>query len=360
MFKIAPYFLSPAAILLIWNPKKINIRLVNIVFFEVQQWEKENLTKSFPDAKQISEEISETSASQFQDAEIISTFIYSKLDRQMLQLFPNLKFVATRSTGFDHIDLAYCKEKNIQVSNVPEYGSNTVAEHTFALILSLTRKIYQAINQTRNLNFDHESLTGIDLNGKTIGIIGLGKIGINVLRIAVGFQMNVKVFNKHREEALLAQFPFEYTDLDDLISSSDVVTLHLPLNEETKHIINKENIMKFKKGSYLINTARGGLVETEAVLLGIDKGILDGVGLDVLEEEEEMQEEAAVMVSKDSEGDLKTIVLNHVLINHPKVLITPHNAFNSREALERIDETTKENIEAFLKGTPTNLVSNQT
>jgi D-lactate dehydrogenase len=115
--------------------------------------------------------------------------------------------------------------------------------------------------------------------------------------------------------------------------------------------------MKFKKGSYLINTARGGLIETEAILLAIDNGTLEGVGLDVLEEEEEMQEEAAVMVSQESEKDLKTLVLNHVLINHPKVLITPHNAFNSREALQRIDQTTTENIQGFLKGAPLNLVS---
>jgi D-lactate dehydrogenase len=134
------------------------------------------------------------------------------------------------------------------------------------------------------------------------------------------------------------------------------VTLHLPLVDATKHIINKENILKFKKDSYLINTARGGLVETEAILLGIDRGILDGVGLDVLEEEEELDEEAAHLIQNESEQNLKTLVLNHVLINHPKVLITPHNAFNSREALQRIDQTTAEDIEAFLKGAPINLI----
>jgi D-lactate dehydrogenase len=340
---------------LLLMPKENNIILVNIVFFEVQKWEKDFLSKEFPEAQITDEKLTAQNATSFSQAEIISPFIYSKLDRQTLEQFPNLKFIATRSTGFDHIDEDYCKEKGITVSNVPEYGSNTVAEHTFALILSLTRKIYQAINQTRNLNFNHEELTGIDLYGKTLGIIGLGKIGENVLRIGIGFGMKVQVATRHPDEILLSKYSFGYTDLETLISSSDIITLHVPLTPETKHIINSENVMKFKKGSYLINTARGGLVETGAILLGIDQGILDGVGLDVLEEEDEMNEEISVLAKKESDENLKTLVLNHVLINHPKVLITPHNAFNSREALERIDKTTVENIDAFVKGSPLNL-----
>ncbi len=329
---------------------------MKIVFFEVQKWEMENLSTAFPQASLISEAPNGTNISEFKDAEIISTFIYSKLDQEVLSSFPNLKFIATRSTGFDHIDRDYCKNKGIVISNVPEYGSNTVAEHTFALILSLTRKIYQAINQTRNLNFNHEELTGIDLNGKTMGIIGLGKIGENVLRIALGFGMNVLVYTRTPNEKLLSSYSFGYVDLQTLISKSDIVSLHLPLNEHTKHIINTENITKFKKGSYLINTARGGLVETEAILHGIDQNILEGVGLDVLEEEDELKEEIQVMSKLDGGKNLKTLVLNHVLINHPKVLITPHNAFNSREALERIDNTTIENIKAFLDSKPLNTI----
>lgn len=329
---------------------------MRIVFFEVAHWEKDFISNLFPNAVLTDEVLDENTVDKYSDSEIISTFIYSKLNKQILEKLTDLKFIATRSTGFDHIDLNVCREKNILISNVPEYGSNTVAEHTFALILSLTRKIYQAINQTRNLDFDHAKLTGIDLMGKTLGIIGLGKIGENVLRIAVGFQMNVKVYTRHHEEKLLAEFPFEYVELDNLISTSDIVTLHLPLTAETQHIINNRNIMNFKKGSYLINTARGGLVETEAILKGIDRGILDGVGLDVLEEEEDLKEELAVMAASEKEKDLKTLVLNHVLINHPKVLITPHNAFNSVEAIERIDKTTKENIEGFVNNSPINLV----
>lgn len=329
--------------------------MVNIVFFEIQNWEKDLVSSAFPQALQTNEKLTSPTAGNFKDAEIISTFIYSKVDREAIDALPNLKLIVTRSTGFDHIDIGYAKSKNILVSNVPEYGSNTVAEHTFALILSLTRKIYQAINQTRNLNFNHQELIGTDLSGKTLGIIGLGKIGEHVLRIGLGFEMNVLAYSHKKDEKLLANYSFGYVDLDTLIKQSDIITLHLPLTQETKHIINTANILNFKKGSYLINTARGGLVQTEAILLGIDKGILDGVGLDVLEEEAELTEEASMLTNTNQE-DLKTLVLNHVLLNHPKVLITPHNAFNSREALARITSTSIENIQSFIKGEPKSLV----
>lgn len=162
--------------------------------------------------------------------------------------------------------------------------------------------------------------------------------------------------NRDEDPHLLKLYHFQYSDLKTLLNSSDIVTLHLPLTEETKHIINKGNINELKKGSYLINTARGGLVETEAILMGIDEGIIEGVGLDVLEEEEQLTEEAAVMAKEATSENLKTLVLNHALINHPKVLITPHNAFNSREALVRIDKTTIDNINSYIAGTPVNLV----
>jgi D-lactate dehydrogenase len=240
---------------------------------------------------------------------------------------------------------------------VPEYGSNTVAEHAFALLLSLTRKIYQSVNQSKNLNFEHDAIRGTDLYGKTIGIIGLGKIGKNVLQIANGFGMKALVFNHSQDKKLLNQFDFQYADLPTLLKNSDVVTLHLPLNDETKHLINKESILEFKKGSYLINTARGGLVETEALVIGLDRGILAGVGLDVLEEEKELGEEAAILTSQFKQNvNLKNLVYDHLLINHPKVLITPHNAFNSVEALIRITDTTVDNINHFLGGNPTNTI----
>lgn len=331
---------------------------MKIHFFEVQEWEREKLKNTFPEATLVEEKLSTQNVQSYKDSEIISTFINSSVSKEVIDQLPNLKYVTTRSTGYDHIDVEYCKSKNITVSNVPEYGSNTVAEHTFALLLSLTRKIYQSVNQSKQLNFEHDQIRGIDLEGKTIAIIGLGKIGQHVLRIANGFGMNILAVNRSQSQELLKQYNFRYVDLSTALHDSDIITLHLPLNDETKYLINKENITQFKKGSYLINTARGGLIETEAIMVGLDKGILDGVGLDVLEDEKVLNEEIAILTSQyKSHADLRNLVYDHILINHPKVLITPHNAFNSTEALQRITETTIGNIQHFLKGLVVNPVS---
>ena len=329
-----------------------------IVFFEVQDWEIEILKSAFPGSKLVHEKLSEENSVNYSDSEIISCFVYSDLSKSILENFPKLRHIATRSTGFDHIATDYCNERKITVSNVPEYGSNTVAEHTFALILSLTRKIYQSVSQAKQLNFNHEEIRGVDLHGKTLGIIGMGKIGVNVLRIAHGFGMNSVVNTRSRKEKLQEKYDFKYVDLDELLRSSDVISLHLPLVPETKHIINMDNLLLIKKGCYLINTARGGLVETKALIEGLNNNIFAGVALDVLEEEKELTEEAAILTPHfQKDADMETLVMDHYLINHPNVLITPHNAFNSVEALARIENTTIENIKAFLEGKDINLVT---
>src|SRR3990167_11021332 len=265
--------------------------MTKTVFFEVQDWEENLLRNDFPDSQLIKEKSDVDNAGQFADVELLSSFVYSNLSSEVLQKLQKLKFIATRSTGFDHIDTDYCKEHSIVVANVPEYGSNTVAEHTFALILNLTRKIYQSVNQAKQLNFDHSQIRGIDLYDKTIGIIGLGKIGVNVLRIAHGFGMKILVNTRSKSDELSQKYQFSYTDLETLLRTSDIVTLHLPLNEATKHTINKNNIVLLKKGSYLINTARGGLIDTEALMMALEKNIVAGGALDVLEEEKELNEE---------------------------------------------------------------------
>lgn len=330
---------------------------MNLIFFEVAGWERDLLKESFPEAILIEEKLSLKNVNQYLSGEIISSFVYSELNREVLEKLPNLKFIATRSTGFDHIDQDYCREKGILISNVPEYGSRTVAEHTFALILTLTKKIYQSINQTKNFDFNHDNIRGIDLFGKTLGIIGLGKIGLEVLKIARGFGMKILVYNRSQQEELREKYQFNYVDLKTLLSESNIVSLHTPYTKETHHLINKENINSFKRGSFLINTARGGLIDTEAIILGLENGILEGVGLDVLEEEKELVDEIEVLTSVyKKDVDLKTIVLNHVLVNHPRVIITPHNAFNTKEALERITKTAISNVKSYLNNTPVNLV----
>ena len=328
-----------------------------IVFFEVASWEKEELKRNFPEALLVEKPLNEENASEFVNAEVVSCFIYSNFSKEIIEKLPNLKLIATRSTGFDHIDVSFCHQKNITVCNVPEYGSRTVAEHAFALILTLTRKIYQSINQVKNFDFNHEKIRGVSLFGKNLGILGLGKIGKEVVKIAHGFGMRVLVYTRTQDETLAKALGFSYKSLDEILSQSDIISLHLPLTDETKHIINKNNIKKIKRGAFLVNTARGGLIETEALVLGLKEGVLAGVALDVLEGEKELMEEIEILTEGyQKTTDLKTLVLDHILVNHPNVIITPHNAFNTKEALFRILATTIKNIQGFLKGEIINVV----
>ncbi|MFQ5406625.1 MAG: hydroxyacid dehydrogenase [Candidatus Micrarchaeia archaeon] len=328
---------------------------VKVAFFEVEDWELEYLlekTKSFrgADFSFFLEELTPKTAKKAKDAEIVSVFIYSKVSKKVLDNLPSLKLVATRSTGFDHVDLKECKKQGVSVCNVPFYGENTVAEHTFGLILALSRKLCPAWQRTKLGNFSLERLRGFDLKGKTLGIIGLGHIGSHVARIAKGFEMNVLAFDVKKDVKLSKKLGFAYVSLDKLLSSSDIVSLHAPYNKNTHHLINRRNIFKMKKGSFLINTARGALVETHALAKALDEGFLGGAGLDVLEAEGVIKEERQLLSKNFSKEVLKTLLKNHVLLERDNVIITPHNAFDSTEAIHRILDTTLDNMKAFKKG----------
>ena len=290
------------------------------------------------------------------DAEIVSPFIYSKLTAERLAKLPKLKMISTRSTGFDHVDMAECARRGITVCNVPFYGENTVAEHTFALILALSRKVHEAFVRVRAGNFSLEGLRGFDLKDKTIGVVGAGRIGLHVIRIARGFGMKVLAFDVKQDNFWAEVLGFEYAELDDLLGRSDIITLHAPYNRHTHHLINRDNVHKIKRGAILINTARGALVNTEALLKALEDGILAGAGLDVLEGEEAIYEESALLGDATNPEKLRTAIQNHVILKKPNVVFTPHNAFNSQEALERILDTTAENITAFAAGAPKNAV----
>ncbi|MCL6473148.1 MAG: hydroxyacid dehydrogenase [Firmicutes bacterium] len=330
-----------------------------IAFFEIEPWEETYIEEHldgkmefafFPDPLTIE------NVELARGFEIISPFIYSNIDHAVLDRLPDLKMVATRSTGFDHIDVLMCQERGIAVSNVPSYGENTVAEHSFALILALSRKILPSVERTRRGKFDLEGLRGFDLKGKTIGVIGAGHIGQHVIRIAHGFEMNVLVFDVRRDELLARNLGFKYAALNELLSASDVITLHAPYNPHTHHMINRRNIHYIKRGAILINTSRGGLVETAAIVEGLQSGILSGVGLDVLEEEGLIKEERQLLSHEYSHERLRIALETHLLLFRDDVIITPHNAFNSIESVHRILDTTIANILAFLEGRPQNTV----
>jgi D-lactate dehydrogenase len=207
-------------------------------------------------------------------------------------------------------------------------------------------------------SFSQENLTGFDLEGKTMGIVGCGHIGLHSVRIANGFGMKVLVTDAHQDAVLAEQLHFTYATLDELLAQADVISLHVPYMPATHHLINQENIGKIKKGAYLINTARGAVVETEALVTALKDGTLGGAGLDVLEEEGDMNDELALLSSPHpQEAELKIVLENHYLMTHPRVIVTPHIAFDTTEAIQRILDTTIENINAFEKGTPQNILA---
>ncbi len=333
-----------------------------IVFFEVEDWERGYLKakcESVPglSAEFRSEVLDEGTARLAQGAGVVSVFIYSKINSKVLDKLPGVKLIATRSTGFDHVDLQECKKRKIVVCNVPYYGENTVAEHTFGLILALSRKIHEAWQRTRVGDFSIEGLRGFDLRGKTLGVVGTGHIGIHVVRIARGFEMNVIAFDAKPDAKLAKKIGFKYVPFGELLSRSDIVTLHVPYNKATHHLINRDNAALFKKGAILINTSRGGIVETDALARALDSGLLGGAGLDVLEQENLIKEERQLLSKNYPKETLKTLLKNHVLLERKNVVITPHIAFDSIEAIERIMDTTVDNVANFQKGKPTNMVA---
>lgn len=293
-----------------------------------------------------------------QEAEALSIFITEHIGAAEMDNFPKLKLIATRSTGFDHIDLAEAQKRGITVCTVPSYGVHTVAEFAFALILTLSRRVYDAYDRVRESgSFSQKGLRGFDLLGKTIGVVGTGHIGVYAIKMAKGFAMNVLAFDPFQKEGLDKELGFTYVPLNELLNKSDIVTLHVPYNPHTHHLINKDNIHEFKKGAYLINTARGAVVDTEALVGGLMDKTLAGAGLDVLEEEGDMQDEARLFsLPHPQEEELKTMLANHYLIDHPRVIITGHIAFDTQEAVERILDTNVENLVTFIKGNPQNVL----
>lgn len=333
-----------------------------IVFVEVEAaWEKAYLKKRFSGSnvrffKETADEVIE----ELKDTSILSVFIKSKLSPALLKKMPRLKFIATRSTGFDHINVKAAKKRGASVSNVPVYGENTVAEHTFALILSLSRNLRKTYARTTQNDFSIDGLMGFDLKGKTLGVVGTGHIGLHVIRMGTGFGMKVIAQDVRQQNFLSEVLNFEYVSLKELLSRSDIISLHLPYLPSTHHLINSKNIGLIKKGAILINTARGGLVNTDALITALDKGILSGAGLDVLEDEEWILDEKRLLQTpenKDHWIKLRTTQRNHILLHRQNVIYTPHLAFYSQEAVERILDTTVHNIESFIQGRPINNVS---
>lgn len=285
-------------------------------------------------------------------AHTVCVFVNDRVDRACLMILAELgvRHVALRCAGFNNVDLVAARELNLAVTRVPAYSPHAVAEHTLALLLALNRKIHRAYNRVRELNFALHGLVGFDLHGKTVGVVGTGKIGRIAAGILRGFGMNVLAFDPVPSPDWAGDADVTYVDFHTLLAGSDVVTLHLPLTPQSHHLINAASIARMRPGAVLVNTSRGKLVDTTAVIEALKSGQLGGVALDVYEEEEGI-------FFEDHSGEVLQDDELSRLLTFPNVLITAHQAFLTREALGEIARVTVTNIhrhgagEALLEGT---------
>lgn len=253
-----------------------------------------------------------------------------------------VKFIALRSVGYDHVDLKRAKELQIKVANVPAYSPFAIAEHAVALILSLNRQILLGNSLFMKNDFRLDSLVGFDLHGKTIGIIGMGKIGSAFAKIMLGFGGEILVYDLVESQSLKSEICFQYVSVEELCQNSDIISICCPLNENTKYMFNKRLFSIMKKGVYIINTARGGVINSIDLLEAINEGIVAGAGLDVYENEKPIY-------FKDKQGKKIEDPIFLALQNNPKVLMTAHQAFLTNEALNGIATTTIQNLDEWDK-----------
>jgi D-lactate dehydrogenase len=325
---------------------------MRIAFFEVEPWMKEIIERRFSDHVVIycDDPLTLQNASTYDQADIVSIKELSKTDASIISKFSHLLHVSTRTTGYDHIDLDACSRRGIIVTNVPGYGSVTVAEHTWALILALSRRIFESYDRTEASDFSTTDLRGFDLYDKTLGIIGLGAIGKHVALMSKGFGMKLRVYTPDKDFAFAEQFSnFVFVDRpEDVFTHADVISFHAPLTKQTFHMLNMTNYALLKKGSIIINTSRGGLIETQAIVKALEEKIIRSAGLDVLEAESLMKLTPDINEDFPPENELAEAYLNHRLIGMKNVLITPHNGFNSDESVIRQLEGNLDAIQSFI------------
>jgi D-lactate dehydrogenase len=272
----------------------------------------------------------------------VSIFVNDNASASVIEELSRLgvKNIVLRSAGFNHVDIKKAKKLGMRIARVPAYSPYAVAEHAVTLMLALNRKIIKAHNRVTDLNFSLDGLTGFDMRGKTVGIIGTGKIGGAIAEILKGFGCRLLAYDVFHDERLKNDFGVVYTSLEQLFAQADIITLHCPLNESTQYIINERSISLMKKGVMLINTSRGALVKTKAVIDALKTGSIGYFGMDVYEEEEHL------FFGDHSEEILMDETIAR-LLTFRNVLITGHQAFLTNEALENIANTTIQNLNCF-------------
>lgn len=335
---------------------------MKMLMFDFRDSEKKFFNKNnFPDIditfiKEPLNEMSELTQKQYEETDIISIFISSNICENVLKRFKNLRVIATRSTGYNHIDVKYCAQNNISVFNVEEYGQSSVAQYTFALIMALVRNIFPASLDIQRNYINHSDYEGRNLNKLTIGIIGCGAIGSAVAKIAKQFDMKILVHSYTKCAEISSSV--EYVELDELLEESDIVTLHVPYITENYHMIGENEFAKMKNGSYFINTARGELIDIVALYENLLNGKIKGAALDVLEcEYLALRPENIIEDTKNYNTNcVASALITQKLLGMPNVIITPHIAYNTQESINTLLETTFNNIRDFHKGYRNNQV----
>lgn len=275
--------------------------------------------------------------------DVVCIFVHDIVDEQTLRILEEngVKLVALRCAGFNNVDLEH--KGNIKIVRVPQYSPYAVAEHAVALLLNITRKLYKSYQRTRKYNFTLDGLLGFDIHGKTVGVIGTGKIGKVFIQIMKGFGTNVIAYDLFKDEVASREMGFEYVSLDELYAKSDIISLHCPLTPETENIINAQSIKKMKDGVVLINCSRGKLIDTNSLIKEMETGKIGGIGLDVYEDEEKF-------FLRDMTNSYKRDKNLSILLSMPNSIITSHQAFFTKEALNTIASDTFQNIKEVFDG----------
>jgi len=329
---------------------------MRIAVFSSKPWDKEFLGKKFENKHEltfISQRLEPESVDLVKiggkEHEAVCIFVNDDCQKETVEKLKSsgIKLILLRCAGTDNVDLEAAKSAGIRVYSVPGYSPNAVAEHAVALVLSLNRKTHKSYNRVREANFNLDGLLGFDIKGKTVGVFGTGRIGAVFANIMKGFGAKLLAYDVYKNENLVKETGISYVSLDEMLSQSDIISIHMPLTKETTHIINDENIEKMKKGVMIVNTSRGPLVDTKAVIRGLKTGKIGYLGLDVYEEEKKLFYE-------DRSGDILGDDVFARLLTFPNVIITGHQAFFTKEAQENIVSSTLENVSNFLEGKDTN------
>ena len=315
-----------------------------VAFFDTKPYDRESFSR-FIDGEEYSfrffdNKLNADTVSMAACCDAVCVFVNDTVDRQVIDSLEKygVKLIALRCAGYNNVDVKYAKGR-VTVVRVPDYSPSAVAEHSMALLLLLNRKLHRAYIRTRDHNFSLDGLTGFDLKGKTVGIIGTGKIGRCFGKICEGFGMNIIGYDPYTSD----EFSGKYVELDQLFKESDIISLHCPLTKSNRYLINGETIEKMKDGVYVINTSRGMLIDTAALSQGLKSGKIAGAGLDVYEEE-------TSLFFEDCSDEIISDDLLTSLIAMPNVIVTSHQAFLTREALSSIAATTMENLKDFFEG----------